>query len=60
MRIKAVRPDVPVVLFTGFSDRIVEADARRAGIQDVLYKPLIGEQLAKAVMAALRESKGNP
>ncbi|MCC6145866.1 MAG: response regulator, partial [Candidatus Hydrogenedentes bacterium] len=55
-RIKALRPDIPIILFTGFSDRIVEEDARRVGIQNILYKPLIGEQLARAVQDALRKT----
>ena len=44
-RIRAVRPDLPVVLCTGGSHHD-EHRARRAGVREVLLKPLTSRDLA--------------
>lgn len=52
--IKAIRPDIPIILFTGFSDRVVESEAKRIGISEILYKPLVADQLSRAVLRAIQ------
>lgn len=37
--IKAIRPDLPVILCTGYSELINERNARESGIDDFLLKP---------------------
>ena len=48
-----VRPDLPVVLLTGYSDSINEESARSVGIREFLLKPLSKRELAQAVRRAL-------
>ena len=52
-RVRAVRPELPVVLCTGYSDGISEGSARAAGIDFFLTKPVGLEGLATAVREAL-------
>jgi PAS domain S-box-containing protein len=52
-RILAIRPDMPVILCTGFS-HLVDADsARGAGIRGFAMKPLRKREIARAVREAL-------
>jgi two-component system, cell cycle sensor histidine kinase and response regulator CckA len=56
--IKAVRPDLPCVLCTGYSSQLDETAARRAGADVFLTKPIDPAALVKAieeVMAAKRQ-----
>jgi CheY-like chemotaxis protein len=54
-RVLAVRPGLPVILTTGFSERINESQARRLGIRKFLYKPIVRENLAVALREALQD-----
>jgi PAS domain S-box-containing protein len=51
----SIRPDLPVVLCTGYSHRISEARAREIGIRAFVMKPTTENELAKAVRRALDE-----
>ena len=44
-----VRPDIPVIICTGFSELIDENQARGLGIQKLLIKPLFLKELAKTL-----------
>ena len=48
-----IRPDVPVLMVTGFVEEIPESRLRAAGVRGVLRKPLTLEQLSTAVRDAL-------
>ena len=48
-----LRPDTPVVLFTGYSKAMSEEKARDLGIRAFLYKPVVKEQLARTIRHAL-------
>ncbi len=48
-----IRPDLPIILCTGFSEKITPENARRLGIRDYLLKPLTIDQLAAKVRCAL-------
>lgn len=48
-----VLPDIPVVLFTGFSERISPETISEWDIQELVFKPLVRIQLASAVRNAL-------
>jgi PAS domain S-box-containing protein len=54
-RIRAARPDVPVILASGYSSATLERDAKAAGIADVLRKPLRQADLAWAMSRALSQ-----
>ena len=48
-----IRPDIPVILCTGFSERITKEKAEGIGIREFLLKPLVMNDLSKAVRKAL-------
>ncbi len=48
-----VRPDIPIILATGFSESVTPEDAQAAGIRDFVYKPILGNELGLAVRKAL-------
>ncbi|GMW02356.1 MAG: hypothetical protein AMXMBFR84_34920 [Candidatus Hydrogenedentota bacterium] len=50
---KAIRPDVPVIITTGYSDQTTEQKAANIGVYMVLMKPLISNDLASAIRSAL-------
>lgn len=51
--IRQLRPDIPVIICTGYSDRLNYDIARQAGACDLLMKPVDLRGLATAVRAAL-------
>jgi FixJ family two-component response regulator len=48
-----LKPDVPIVLCTGYNDLVSEEKARAMGIRDYLMKPLIMRDLGDTVRKAL-------
>lgn len=48
-----IRPDIPVILCTGFSEHITPAGVKAMGIRALLHKPLTINDLAVAVRRAL-------
>jgi len=55
-KIMEIRPGLPVVLCTGFSDQINEEKARSAGILGFLLKPVLFHDLANTLRKALDDS----
>jgi PAS domain S-box-containing protein len=51
----AVRPDIPIILCTGFSEIIDEEKAREIGIREFIMKPLVMTDLAKSIRRILDE-----
>ncbi len=49
----SIRPDLPVILYTGYSAAIDSTEAQRLGIREFLMKPLSMSHLAEAVRRAL-------
>ncbi len=49
-----IRPDIPVVLCTGYSKHISNETASKIGIKAFLYKPATTEELARTIQKALR------
>ena len=52
--IRAIRPDVPIVIMSGFVTSALSARARAAGVAEVLGKPLVAHDIAAALARALR------
>ncbi|MFH0997250.1 MAG: MEDS domain-containing protein [Pseudomonadota bacterium] len=48
-----IRPDIPVVLCTGFSERITENHVKQLGIRELILKPVIRMDLAKSIRKIL-------
>ena len=53
-QVRRIRPDLPVLIITGFSHRLTPERAAAVGVRDVLEKPISLEALHHAVEAALR------
>ncbi len=52
-KIREVRPDIPVILCTGYSKRVTEQFLAEVGVQACVYKPVSAAELAHAVRIAL-------
>jgi PAS domain S-box-containing protein len=52
-QINQIRPDIPIILFTGFSDLLTEQELTVAGIRAVALKPLLMADLSKLVRDVL-------
>ncbi len=50
-----IRPDIPIILCTGFNPQIDEASAREIGIKAFIFKPLTLQKLALLVRKVLDE-----
>lgn len=57
LKLLALRPDMPIILSTGFSHVIDEARAKSIGIRDVIMKPVARKELAAAVRRVLDQSR---
>jgi len=53
-----IRPDIPIILCTGFSELIGEEEALRMGIRDYAIKPLSMKDIARRIRKVL-DSGGN-
>jgi PAS domain S-box-containing protein len=51
--VRELRPELPVILLTGFIDDIDDAVLAASGVQCVLRKPVLGTELAEACAAVL-------
>ena len=49
----ALRPDIPIIICTGYSERLDEAEARKAGIQRCINKPLKISETARIIREVL-------
>jgi CheY-like chemotaxis protein len=52
-QMKQVRPDLPVILCTGFSESIDEMSYKSQGISDFLMKPIARKEMARVVRKVL-------
>ncbi len=52
-RILELRPDIPIILCTGYSEIVNEEKASEIGVSQFIMKPIVKKILAKAVRAAL-------
>jgi len=50
---RAVRPDLPVVLCSGFSEKFTPERAKAMGIREFLVKPVTRQELGEAIRRAL-------
>jgi CheY-like chemotaxis protein len=49
----SIRPDIPVIICTGFSEKISEDNAAAMGIKGFLMKPVVKSEIAKVVRRVL-------
>ncbi len=55
-----IRPDIPIILCTGFSERLNSEQARAIGVREFLLKPLKMEVLAGKIRQVLDGRAGPP
>jgi PAS domain S-box-containing protein len=51
--LKSIRPGIPVILCSGFSDQLTDEKLRALGVQGFLLKPLLRHKLATTIRKAL-------
>jgi PAS domain S-box-containing protein len=56
-KIREIRPDIPVILCTGFSDTLSPGKMKRLGINGFLMKPIVMRDLADTIRAALDQER---
>jgi CheY-like chemotaxis protein len=57
VELMSIRPDIPVILCTGYSNIISKERAEKIGIKAFIYKPIAKAELAKTVRSVLDEVK---
>ncbi|MBU2549528.1 MAG: response regulator [Proteobacteria bacterium] len=53
-----IRPDLPVILTTGYSETVSADQARRMGIREFVFKPLALADLARTIRGVLDRNAG--
>lgn len=48
------RPDLPIVLVTGFSEHLDEAEALRRGVSAFIHKPIASAQLFESLRKLIK------
>jgi CheY-like chemotaxis protein len=51
-----IRPDIPVILCTGFTERITKEKAKEIGIRDVIMKPITMREIAQSIREVLNHN----
>ncbi|MBU0973542.1 MAG: cache domain-containing protein [Proteobacteria bacterium] len=54
-KITALMPDMPIVLCTGFSEGLTAETMKECGISEILMKPIIASELARAIKMHLKQ-----
>ncbi len=58
VEIMKIRPDIPVIACTGYSDRMNGEQAKEMGISAYVMKPYLASELATAIRLVLDQEKG--
>jgi CheY-like chemotaxis protein len=53
VELKAIRPDIPVILCTGFSEDIDEENYKTRGVSGFVMKPIVLEKIARTIRRVL-------
>ena len=56
IEIMALKPEVPVIICTGFSGKIDPEKAGSIGVKGLLMKPIIQSEMARMIRKALDEA----
>ena len=51
----SIRPDIPIIVCTGYSDRIDSNIAKEIGIRELVMKPVVMKDIAKCIRRVLDE-----
>jgi PAS domain S-box-containing protein len=53
----AVRPDIPIILCSGFSEAITPEKLRKIGIRRMISKPFVKQEMAQCIRSILRSEE---
>jgi len=56
-KILSIKPDIPIILCTGYSDIISERHAKKIGIKKYIMKPFSGQKIAEAINEVFNENE---
>ncbi len=56
-QIKQIRPDIPIILCTGFSESLSTEKIEHYGISNMIMKPVIASELLQVIGSALTEKR---
>jgi len=56
-KIMTIRPDIPVILCTGFSQRISEKRAKNSGISAFIMKPFLADEMTRTIRQVVDKEK---
>ncbi len=48
-----VRPGIPIILCTGYSENITETKAKKIGIKELILKPIVMQDIARTIRRVL-------
>ena len=54
-----IRPDIPIVLATGFSEAVTEEKVKRIGVREFIMKPFVSRELGNIIRRVLDDSKSD-
>jgi len=58
-RLRKSEGNTPVILITGYPDENISTRAAAVGVNDVILKPLLGENLVKRIRGAIGDKRGD-
>lgn len=58
--VRSIRPDIAVIICTGFSERLGKERAEALGVKNILMKPVLRSDLARMVRSVLDASGAEP
>ena len=56
-KLMGIRSDIPIILFTGFSEVITEEKAKSIGIREYVMKPVVKTEIARTIRRVLDQEK---
>jgi len=57
IELQQIRPDIPIILCAGYSNKINDEGAKQIGIDAFAYKPFIKPDLAKTIREVLDKNQ---
>lgn len=57
-RLRKMRPEIDIILCSGFSDQVLSINRKAAGIAGIVMKPLLAGELTRAIDQALQARRG--
>ena len=55
-KIRSIKPEIPIILCTGFSESLTKEDLKIAGIDGLIMKPIVRKDLAKMIRDILENN----